>query len=353
MTGRVSGPEPPQPTASPPPPVIHKPHWKWLIIWYFFLGGIAGGSYAIGSIADIAGGARFRALVRASRYLSLATLLPCPLLLILDLRRPERFLNMLRVIKLRSPMSIGVWTLLGFSGFSAFSATGQMALDGLLGARGGVLARLPLRLIGALGLPFGLLLSGYTGVLLGATAVPLWARNARLLGPLFLTSSVSAASAALSLLLLVTRPKSYAWHSVTQIERFCALAELGLLASMHIRSGDLANPLLRGKLLGAYVGGAVGCGVIIPVSIGRLGSPSHPHPRWAAALGSTLTLVGGFALKFAVVMAGRHSADDPQVALSLAATPPPPSSTAADRNHRHLDLCSAPSIPTSNPAQPR
>ena len=38
-------------------PVIHKPHWKWLIICYFFLGGISSASYVIAAIAELWAGA--------------------------------------------------------------------------------------------------------------------------------------------------------------------------------------------------------------------------------------------------------------------------------------------------------
>src|SRR4051812_12496931 len=95
-------------------PPIHKPHWHWLIVSYFFLGGLSGGSYVVASIADLFGHADDRETVRVGRYLALLALLPCPLLLVLDLGRPERFLHMLRVLKLRSPMSLGTWGLLSF-----------------------------------------------------------------------------------------------------------------------------------------------------------------------------------------------------------------------------------------------
>src|SRR5918998_3914770 len=112
-------------------PVIHKPHWKWLIIWYFFLGGISSASYVIASIAALFGGREGRQITRVGRYLSLAALLPSPILLILDLGRPERFLYMLRIVKLRSPMSVGTWGLTIFGAFSAISALRQAAQDGL------------------------------------------------------------------------------------------------------------------------------------------------------------------------------------------------------------------------------
>nr|MDQ3044587.1 polysulfide reductase NrfD [Chloroflexota bacterium] len=75
-------------------PVIHRPHWKWLIVAYFYLGGISGASFAIAALADMVGGVGNQRLVRTGRYLSIATLVPCPPLLILDLGRPARFLYM-------------------------------------------------------------------------------------------------------------------------------------------------------------------------------------------------------------------------------------------------------------------
>lgn len=94
-------------------PVLKAPLWKWEIVWYFFFGGLAAGCYVIATIASLFGSKEDRAVVRAGYYLSLLALLPCPPLLIKDLGRPERFLNMLRVFKAKSPMSTGVriWCL--------------------------------------------------------------------------------------------------------------------------------------------------------------------------------------------------------------------------------------------------
>src|SRR3954454_10675727 len=78
-------------------PPIHKPHWKWLIVSYFFLGGLSGGSYVVATVAEIFGHPDDRDTVRIGRYLAFLALIPCPPLLILDLGRPERFFNMLRV----------------------------------------------------------------------------------------------------------------------------------------------------------------------------------------------------------------------------------------------------------------
>jgi hypothetical protein len=86
-------------------PLLKETIWGWEIIWYFFFGGLAAGCYFIASLAVLFGSHEDRTTVRAGYYLSLLALLPCPPLLIKDLGRPERFLNMLRIFKLKSPMS--------------------------------------------------------------------------------------------------------------------------------------------------------------------------------------------------------------------------------------------------------
>ncbi|MFN3337047.1 MAG: NrfD/PsrC family molybdoenzyme membrane anchor subunit, partial [Thermomicrobium sp.] len=96
-------------------PVIHGPHWRWPIVFYFVLGGLAGGSAVLAAAGRLVGGHWARPIVRAGRYLAFLAVLPGPLLLIIDLGRPERFHHMLRVVKLRSPMSLGVWGLIGFT----------------------------------------------------------------------------------------------------------------------------------------------------------------------------------------------------------------------------------------------
>jgi hypothetical protein len=98
-------------------PVLQRAVWHWAIIWYFFFGGLAAGCYVIASIAALFGSREDRVVTRTGYYLSLVALLPCPPLLIIDLGKPERFLHMLRVFKVKSPMSMGTWGVVSFSLF--------------------------------------------------------------------------------------------------------------------------------------------------------------------------------------------------------------------------------------------
>lgn len=305
-------------------PAIHGPQWNWLIVLYFFFGGIAGASYALASIAELLGGAENRRIARAGRYLSFAALLPSPILLILDLGRPERFHHMLRVVKIRSPLSVGTWILTLFGGLCTLSAFGQAARDGLLGTRT-LPARLgralPARAFGALGLAPAFALSGYTGVLLAATAVPLWTKTHLLMGPLFLASSVSNAGAALALVLAAmpgTKPRTLA--RLERLDTLATLAELALLLTVRARLGaTIARPLVTGRLGWVYRAGVLGAGLAAPLALQGPGAlRGHAPTRRMTALASTLTLVGGLLFRYAILYAGRQSADDPRATFELA-----------------------------------
>ena len=110
--------------------MLKQPPWTWEIPLYFFVGGAAGAAAVIGAIADYTGADR--ELVQHARWIAAAGSVISPALLISDLGRPERFLAMLRVFKPQSPMSVGVWTLLGFS-----SGAAAAAFAGFLRARYG------------------------------------------------------------------------------------------------------------------------------------------------------------------------------------------------------------------------
>ena len=114
-------------------PVLKASVWRWEIIWYFFFGGLAVGCYVIASIAALFGSREDRAVACTGYYLSLLSVLSCPILLTKDLGRLERFLHMLRLFKVKSPMSMGTWGLVSFSLFSGITAVIQAARDGILG----------------------------------------------------------------------------------------------------------------------------------------------------------------------------------------------------------------------------
>src|ERR671935_50465 len=112
------------------------PHWHWLIILYFFIGGLAGGCYFLASMIDLVGRATDRPLARLGYLIAFPAVVVCGILLIADLGRPERFWHMLLqsatwrpMLKTYSPMSLGAWGLLIFGGFAFLSFLGALAED--------------------------------------------------------------------------------------------------------------------------------------------------------------------------------------------------------------------------------
>ncbi|MGH7570384.1 MAG: NrfD/PsrC family molybdoenzyme membrane anchor subunit [Gemmatimonadota bacterium] len=177
-------------------PIVKPPVWTWEIPLYFFFGGLAGMAAAIALAAHVAGDGH--GLVRAALWLAFATgAVLSPILLVMDLGRPSRFLNMLRVFKLRSPMSVGAWILFLFGG----SVTMALALTEwtIRYDAGPTIQALQTAALVAAGF-FGPALATYTGVLLGATAIPAWFAHHHGLPVHFGVAGLGSAAAALELL---------------------------------------------------------------------------------------------------------------------------------------------------------
>jgi formate-dependent nitrite reductase membrane component NrfD len=163
-------------------PVIKEPVWTWEIPLYFYTGGLGGASAGLAWLAERTGN---RELARRAWGAALLGSTASPALLISDLGRPARFLNMLRLFKITSPMSVGSW-LLAATG----PAIGVSALEGLAGrARGPASVAKPLAAV------LGLLVSTYTAALIADTAIPVWHEGRRLLPASFAGSAAASAGA--------------------------------------------------------------------------------------------------------------------------------------------------------------
>ena len=100
-------------------PVVKAPPWEWPIGGYLFLGGLAGGSALLGAGAQATGNSELK---RSTRLTAFSAASVGSVFLVLDLGRPERLLNMFRVFKVTSPMSVGSWILGSFAGTAALPA---------------------------------------------------------------------------------------------------------------------------------------------------------------------------------------------------------------------------------------
>ncbi len=278
-------------------PLLKEPVWTWEIPAYFFVGGAAGAAAVLAAAAQLAGDRE--ELVRDARWVAAAGAALSTPLLISDLGRPQRFLNMLRVFKVRSPMSVGAWTLAAFG-----TATAAAAFAEELRRR----TDLPVTLIGnasaALAAATGLVMATYTGVLIGATAIPVWSKHVSLLPMHF---GASALGSAVSLLQLLGHDDDAALNALgLAAAAFETWTGLTLEAEPSIAS----EPLRQGttgitmRLSGFFSGP-------LPVVL-RLAGLRWKRARQAAAVS---TLLGSLITRIAWVEAGKASARDPRAVM--------------------------------------
>jgi hypothetical protein len=297
--GRVEGPgvRPPGapfPVATPETgyyglPPLKAPTWTWEVPVYFFVGGAAGASAVIAAAAR-AGGAP-RSLVSQARWVAAAGAALSPPLLIADLGRPERFLNMLRVFKPQSAMSMGAWTLVAFSSAAGASAFAD-ALDRLLG--GSVPVRVVADAAGTLAAATGLVMATYTGVLVGTTAIPAWSENATRLPIHFAASGLGAAVGALEL--------SGGGHpALNALGIGAAAVETAIGWELERRNRRSLDPLKTG-MSGAIVraGGVLSGPVTLLLrALGGRRRRLRVAAAWTALAGSLLTRIGWVAAGYA------------------------------------------------------
>ena len=270
--------------------MVKVPGWEMSIIWYFFLGGIAGGAYFTAAIADNFGSRRDQTVARVGYLLSLPLVAVCGLLLIIDLGVPARFMNMMLHFKFWDPMSLGAWAVGVFGAFTFVSSVLSFTSSESVAA-----FRRKISLIGML---FGFFLASYTGVLLSSSAMPFWA-DSRLMGALFLASGGSTGMAAVALTMFITGGSiGETWHKIEVADRFSMLVEMLVLAIFLALLGSAAQPITSGHFGPLFWGGLVGAGLILPLLLNLFGS----RVRALGVVSAVLVLVGGFILRYVVVM---------------------------------------------------
>ncbi len=238
---------------------VQPPQWEWYIVWYFFLGGLAGGMYALATMLRLWGGARGEAAARIGFLAAFPLLAFCPILLTLDLGQRLRFWHMLinttpgsvgLAFKYWSPISVGSWVLLIFSLFALVSFVEALTLDGRMRS---LLSRAIARtLSGSVGRAFNvvgaitaLFLASYTGVLLSVSNQPIWS-DTWALGGLFLASGLGGSAALLSWLVRSRRGAEGVEERLLSADRYFALLELVLIVLFLV---SLAGPGTLGRVL--------------------------------------------------------------------------------------------------------
>jgi formate-dependent nitrite reductase membrane component NrfD len=290
------------------------PHWQWYIVLYFFLGGLAGGSYFLATLIALFGRREDMSLARLGFYLAFPLVLVCGLLLTVDLGRPERFWHMLiernthgPMFKYWSPMSIGSWALMIFGAFTFVSFVGALADDdrrwpvfNRWGVPWATLRVRPPRVLARVfevaGGIAGLYVAGYTGVLLAVTNRPIWA-DTPLLGMLFIVSAAST-SAALMILIAVRRGWTMpGLRSLHRMDDWVIAIELAVLVAVTVSLGPVRDAWLNAW--GALLLVVVVFGLIVPLAMSWRTRHVHTINPTTALL---LVLAGGLLLRVVIVL---------------------------------------------------
>jgi Polysulphide reductase, NrfD len=271
-------------------PLVKPPVWTWEVPLYFFVGGAAGASSVLAFTAQLAGASP--SLVRDARWIAAIGAAVSGPLLILDLGRPERFLNMLRVFKPQSPMSVGAWTLSVFGTATAAAVISETVHLPRIGDTAAFVAALS-----------GLAMATYTGVLIGATAIPVWAKHARSLPIHFGASTLASATALLNL-------RGHDEPALNTLGLAAAAFETYTDIEIKARDDIESEPLRRGPTgittrIGGFFSGP------LPLVLRLLGIRSKRARRVAAAS----ALLGSLITRMAWVEAGKASARDPRTSL--------------------------------------
>jgi formate-dependent nitrite reductase membrane component NrfD len=281
-------------------PLLKEPVWIWAVPLYFYAGGAAGAAAALGAVAQIASRAELNGLIARCRRIATAGTMAGAALLIYDLGRPRRFLNMLRVFRPTSAMSVGSWLLAGASSLSAGSA--MFERNNGVGQRIGDIAG-----IGA-GL-FGLPVSGYTAVLLSDTAVPLWGATRTSLPALFVASSMSSAVSLLEFMELSETEDII----VRRLDLAAGAAELAAAALVQKQASEVPEV---GRSLKEGVGATL-WKVSTMLAVASLALTLLPGgSRTRGVIGALAGTAGGIALRFSVFHAGKSSALDPNATFA-------------------------------------
>jgi formate-dependent nitrite reductase membrane component NrfD len=269
-------------------PVLNRPTWKNPDVpAYLFSGGMAGASAVIAEFAAATGRPE---LSRVARLGAAGGALAGAGLLVHDLGRPARFLHMLRVFKVTSPLSVGSWILAPFSGLTALAAASE--LTGVapgLGRAAGLAAA-------ALGGP----MTTYTAVLISNTAVPAWHEAHRELPVVFAASAVAAGGA---LAMAGTGADENA--PAARLAVAGAAAELAASEIMERRLGPLGARYTTGRA------GRWRKAARLLTATGALGALFGHRHRGVAVASGLAVLAGSLATRFAVFHAGLASAADP------------------------------------------
>ncbi len=289
------------------PPVKHS-DYRFKTAFSFFSEGIAGASQLIATIVDLTSRQEDRALVRSARYISTIGSLVAALLFVVDLKTRQRFLNMLRIFRPTSPMSIGTWTLTEFSMFSTLTLAAQALEDLGFPRTGRALGRwleLPAASLGSL-------LAVYMGTEMEETSTPLWASAHPVLAGALAAGNMGDAVSALQLVGSVEGASEKTQRRLDQVGAAAGVLQMSFACSLRRRwrkekqgqPGSAADWLYNGGVLGFLIGA--------PLAARWINAVTRRRRPGLSLFASATTLAGGLLMPSMLLIAGNRSADQPK-----------------------------------------
>jgi formate-dependent nitrite reductase membrane component NrfD len=305
---------------------VQPPEWRWYILAYFLLAGLAGGCYTLGTMLRLWGRPADEQAARLCFLLALPLTIACPVLLTVDLGHPLRFWHMLidtgvagpaLSFKYWSPMSLGAWGLLVFGVFAALSFLEVVALDRrypypLSGFVARALGGTAGRVVNVVGTVFALFVAGYTGVLLAVSNQPVWS-DSYALGGLFLVSGLGGAAALVTLCSRWRLGAEVSDDVLRDSDGYFAVLEAAFLVALFVTLA-FAGQLTRTLAVPWVVLWAVAVLSLVPPLAGRLGgglvvgsggTAAVERVRVSGTAVALLVLVGIVALRAAVLWSGQ------------------------------------------------
>jgi Polysulphide reductase, NrfD len=272
-------------------PVVKDTVWGLDVPGYLFFGGLAGASSALAAGAQLSGHPE---LAQAAKAGAAGAISLSMVALVHDLGRPARFLNMLRVFKVTSPMSVGTWLLSGYTPLAVAAAgcavTGRMPRAGAAATAGAA--------------ALGPAVAAYTAVLLADTATPAWHDAYRELPYVFVGSAATAAG---GLGLLAVAPERA--RPAARLATLGAAAELTAERLLHRRLGPAGRPYRTGR-----AGALMRTGQVLATT-GTAAALLGRRSRALSALAGVALLAGSAVTRFGVFEGGRVSARDPEYTI--------------------------------------
>lgn len=279
--------------------------WSWLVAAYLFLAGLGAGAYAVGVLADFAGGEAWAHMSKVGVLLGFPCVLAGCMFLIGDLGTPVNFWRAWKRPNTswiaRGTLIITIFMVLAFI-HTVFWIWPFHQLESAAGAR---------NLIGVLGIIFAFGTMIYTGILLGA-ARPIAFWSTAMLPLLFLVSALSTGMMSVILVESLTGGASHAEAigKLAWIDMIFIILEFFVLAfylqATHRvpESRASARLVLGGRIAPLFWLGVVAVGLLVPflLEIAAIGG-FHGLAPVAAACG----IVGGLFLRQVVVSGGIHA----------------------------------------------